>query len=434
MVDRSTALGMLIAIPFLASLAMAELVASRMLKRRYYTSALDAAASFTSGMWNLTVTGAGLIFTFVSYEWLEAKLAVTDLGSSPLSWALTFLTLDIGFYGLHRAAHRFNVLWQTHLVHHTPEEINIASALRNGGTPISIRFVILVPLAVLGVEPKLVLLMSGVQLIATNWYHTCFFGELGPLGKVIVTPAQHRVHHAINEAYIDKNFGALLSIWDHMFGTYQPELDDVPPVYGLTRPLRTYNPLRMDYAHWWQMIKDTVRAGSVRDKVWIWLAHTNWRPSEVASEHPVAELKTEAQRRAYERYRPEADLLATAWSTAEVVLQGVLTMELFWWVSQGFLDRPAMIVFAGMLLLSIVTYSTALDGRPHTILTVCRFGVAALLVIGVSSVGWFSLPTDGLFALTAAVVLPFYAAAIVMSGVAKRSPAPPLDVTAMAVA
>lgn len=423
---------MLVAIPLLASLALTEAVASRLLKRRHYTSVLDVAASFTSGMWNLTVTGAGLIFTFVSYEWLEGKLALADLGTSPLAWVLTFLTLDIGFYCLHRAAHRFNVLWQTHLVHHTPEEINIASALRNGGTPISIRFVILVPLALLGVEPKLVLLMSGVQLVGTNWYHTYFFGELGPLGKIIVTPAQHRVHHAINEAYIDKNFGALLSVWDHMFGTYQPELAEIPPVYGLTRPLRTYNPLRMDYAHWWQMLKDTVRARSARDKMWIWLGRTNWRPSDVAHEHPVAELKTEAQRRAYERYRPEADRVASAWSAAEVVMQGLLTMELFWCVSQGLLDRPAMLAFAGMLLLSIVTYATALDGKPHLALAALRFGLAALLVVGVASAGWFSIPSDGLFAVTAAVVLPFYAAGIAMAVVAKRSPAPPLEVMALA--
>jgi len=425
-VDRAPAVGILLAIPVFAALFGGEYLLGRVRRRDWYPSALDVYANVTSGLWNLVIAGTGLVFVVVGYDWMEAHLAVVDLGTSVVSAVVTLVLLDLGFYWLHRAMHRSNALWQLHLVHHSGEALNLTAALRQGGTPLSLRFLILVPLALLGVDARVVVLVGGLHLAGMYWQHTRAIDGLGPLGAVLVTPSDHRVHHAVNDAYLDRNYGAWFSVWDRWFGTYQPERADDPPVFGLTHPVRTFNPLRMDLHHWRLLAHDTIRASSAADRLRIWFGPTGWRPADVAAAHPIATLPDDEARRRYERHRrfqPAADRLATAWSFLETSVQALLTVALFWAVSQG-LSRADTLWGAGLLLLSIVTYTTAMDGRPHLSLLLGRLVLAVVLTATVFGAGPVTIAAIG-----------FYALAVVVERVARREPAPPLPtVPATAVA
>jgi sterol desaturase/sphingolipid hydroxylase (fatty acid hydroxylase superfamily) len=126
--------------------------------------------------------------------------------------------------------------------------------------------ILLLPAALLGVPPTVIAVVAPLHLFAQFWYHTRHIGKMGFLEKIIVTPSHHRVHHAINKEYIDKNYGQIFIFWDKMFGTFQEELKEVPAVYGITRPVQTWNPLKINFLHMWLLMKDAWYTRSWKDK------------------------------------------------------------------------------------------------------------------------------------------------------------------------
>ena len=143
-------------------------------------------------------------------------------------------------------------------------------------------FFFLVPAALLGVPHKIIIVLAPLHLFGQFWYHTRHIGKLGWLEYIFVTPSQHRVHHAINPEYVDKNLSAIFCIWDRMFGTFQEELDDVPCVYGTLKPVRTWNPFIINFHHAWNLAKDAWRTEKWSDKIRLWLMPTGWRPEDVS--------------------------------------------------------------------------------------------------------------------------------------------------------
>ena len=145
----------------------------------------------------------------------------------------------------------------------------------------------LLPAAVIGVPVEVIAIIAPIQLFAQFWYHTRLINKMGVMEYIIVTPSHHRVHHAINPEYIDRNYGQIFIIWDKLFGTFQPELKEVPPVYGVKRPVHTWNPLLIGIQHIWLILKDAIRAQSWKDKIKIWFMPTGWRPDDVKQKHPL---------------------------------------------------------------------------------------------------------------------------------------------------
>ena len=169
-------------------------------------------------------------------------------------WIITFISIDLVFYIYHRMSHRIRFLWAIHLSHHSSEEMNFAVSFRQAWFgPISkIPFFMVLPL--LGFDPTIVA-VAGV--ISTLWGivgHTQVIGKLGPLEWIFNTPSHHRVHHGSNKQYIDKNYGNLLIIWDRMFGTFEPEEEEVK--FGLVNNVNTFNPVKVTFMAWMSMIKD----------------------------------------------------------------------------------------------------------------------------------------------------------------------------------
>ena len=253
---------------------------------------MDMISSLSSGVTNSTKDVLGLSIAIISYSWLVENLTIYQVQSSWLLYVIAFLALDFAGYWVHRLAHTVNFFWNNHIVHHSSEEFNLACALRQS---ISVYFRIyaflLIPAALFGVPQQVIAVVAPLHLFAQFWYHTQHIHKMGWLEYIIVTPAHHRVHHAINPEYLDKNYGQIFIFWDRMFGTFQEESPSIPAVYGLTRPVRTWNPIKINFMHLWLLMQDAWHTKSWKDKLRVWLMPLGWRPADVAEKYPVYKIE-----------------------------------------------------------------------------------------------------------------------------------------------
>jgi sterol desaturase/sphingolipid hydroxylase (fatty acid hydroxylase superfamily) len=205
------------------------------------------------------------------FLWLMVRTIYTwiyDLGlqAMPLTlagFALLLLLQDFLYYWFHRASHRIRFMWASHVVHHSSERLNLSTAFRQSLTyPISGMWVFWLPLAWLGFPPDWVILAVGLNLGFQFFVHTQLGGKMRAISRYINTPSVHRVHHARNPQYIDRNYAGVLTIWDRMFGTFVEEED--APEYGILRQTRTLNPLTLTFHEWRDILRDTWRKRDLR--------------------------------------------------------------------------------------------------------------------------------------------------------------------------
>jgi len=208
------------------------------------------------------------VYAAVHARWRLASLPA----DSPWVWLAALLAYDFCYYWLHRAGHEVNVLWAAHLVHHTSEYYNLATALRQTSSGWLLGWIFYLPLALAGVPPTVFIGVGLIDLLYQYWVHTELIGRLGWLDRVLVTPSNHRVHHGQNDYCIDKNYGGILILWDRLFGTYADERDGETIVYGVRTPLRSYNPLWGNLHHYAHMCAQTRAAAGWRAKAAVWIA------------------------------------------------------------------------------------------------------------------------------------------------------------------
>lgn len=278
---------------------------------------MDMISSLSSGITNVTKDVLGLSLAIIGYGWMVEHIAIVHVKNSVLTYIIAFIALDLAGYLVHRIQHSFNFFWNGHMIHHSSEEFNLACALRQSISGFVRLFTIfLLPAALLGVPANVIAVVAPIQLFAQFWYHTRHINKMGILEKVIVTPSHHRVHHAVNPEYIDKNFSQIFILWDKWFGTFQEELPDTPPVYGTTRPVKTWNPIKINFQHVWLLIKDAWRASSWKDKFRIWLMPTGWRPADVAEKYPLDKIENIY---AMEKYRTKTSLVFSVWCWIQLI-------------------------------------------------------------------------------------------------------------------
>lgn len=253
---------------------------------------MDMISSLASGITNSTKDVLGISIAILSYGYLVDHLAIIHVQSSIFLYLVAFIALDFAGYWTHRLAHTLNFFWNNHLVHHSSEEYNLACALRQS---ISVLFRIytflLLPAALLGVPAKVIAIVAPLHLFAQFWYHTRHINKMGWLENIIVTPSHHRVHHAINPAYLDKNFAQIFIFWDKLFGTFKEEDPAIPAVYGITRPVRTWNPIKINFMHLWLLFQDAWHTQHWKDKIRVWLMPLGWRPTDVIEKYPVYKIE-----------------------------------------------------------------------------------------------------------------------------------------------
>ncbi len=266
------------AIPAFVLLVAVEALSYRFLpdddERGY--EARDTATSMSMGAGSQVIALPWKAVVIVAYAALYTVAPWQPSPGSVWTWVLLFFAEDLAYYAYHRAHHRVRLLWASHVVHHSSVRFNLSTALRQSWTPMS-GLPFWMPLALLGIPPWMILLQQSISLIYQFFLHTERVDRLWrPIELVFKTPSHHRVHPGSNNVYQDRNYGGILIIWDRLFGTFQPEGERV--VYGLTKNIDTYNPLRVafhEYAATWHDIRTATRW---RDRAGYAFGPPGWTP------------------------------------------------------------------------------------------------------------------------------------------------------------
>jgi alkylglycerol monooxygenase len=219
------------------------------------------------------------LLTVGIYSLVQAELALWHHDSfwlSPLGFVVALIFYDFCYYWLHRAGHRSGILWAAHVVHHQSEHYNLSTALRQTSSGSLLGWVFYLPMALAGVPPLVFGIVALVDLLYQFWVHTEQVGKLGWFDRVFCSPSNHRVHHAVNEHYLDRNYGGVLVIWDRLFGTFAEENE--PCVYGTRSPLRSWDPLWANAQVYWSLLQASWRARGWGNKLAVWLMPPGWQP------------------------------------------------------------------------------------------------------------------------------------------------------------
>lgn len=368
---------LLIASPIFLILVLAEKLYGY-LRFKDEFRAMDTISSLSSGYTNTLKDVLGLSITIISYKWFYEHFAFFEIKSTVWIYIIAFIAIDFSGYWVHRLSHEINFFWNKHAIHHSSEEFNLACALRQSiSSFVNIFTFFLIPAAIFGVKPEVIAVVAPLQLFAQFWYHTVYIGKMGFLEKIIVTPSHHRVHHALNPEYLDKNHGQIFIIWDKLFGTFQEELPNLKPVYGITRPMATWNPIKINFKHLWLLIQDAWRAESWSDKFTIWFKPTGWRPDGFEEKYPVAKISDPYN---FNKYKTEFSLNARIWIWFQFIITlGFLTTMFYYF---GKFDLSGLMVYGLFVALNIYAYTELMDKNPDFLLFEIAknlFGMAVIL-------------------------------------------------------
>ncbi len=324
---------------------------------------MDMISSLSSGITNVTKDVLGITTAIITYGWLVNKIAIVHIESGFFAFLIAFMVLDFSGYWTHRIAHEYNFFWNNHIIHHSSEEFNLACALRQSISVFVRIFVfLLIPAAILGVPETVIAVVTPLHLFAQFWYHTQHINKMGVFEKIIVTPSHHRVHHAINPEYLDKNYSQIFIFWDKLFGTFQEELPDVKPVYGITRPAQTWNPVKINFQHLYLLIRDALYTKSWKDKFRIWLMPTGWRPADMEERFPVKKI-TDVYH--FEKYNPKASTALQIWSWIQLL--SILILISYFFGNLADIGMPMIFYYGGFIFLSIYALTDLMDRNLYTI-------------------------------------------------------------------
>lgn len=253
-------------------------------------SVKDTAASLAMGIGYLILNNIWKLGLIPIFYWVHEMSLFSIPTEGWYWWALLIVLQDFCFYWYHRYHHELRVLWAAHVNHHSSERYNLSTALRQSWTAMITSLPFFVPLIILGFDPIMYFTVALLNLFYQYWIHTEIVGRLGPLEWVFMTASHHRVHHGANEPYLDKNYGGIFIIWDKMFGTFEPEAG--PVVFGLTKNIKTFNPVRIAFHEWAHLIRDLRHAKGIGEAWGYVVNKPGWKPESTLSSGQPAESST----------------------------------------------------------------------------------------------------------------------------------------------
>ncbi len=277
-----------LATPVFFLLIAIELAVGFKRQRNTYRLA-DAVSSISLGMLSQTSAVFTSLLRIGIYTALFEHVALwrnDAFWTSLPGWLLALVFYDFCYYWLHRMGHESAVLWAAHAVHHQSQDYNLSTALRQTSSGALLGWVFYVPMALAGVPPLVFGVVALIDLLYQFWVHTEQVGRLGWFDRWFCSPSNHRVHHAVNDAYLDKNYGGILILWDRMFGTFKDEDEQERCVYGTRGLLNSWDPLWANAQVYAGLAHDSWHARSWLDKLKVWIKPPGWRPADVAERFP----------------------------------------------------------------------------------------------------------------------------------------------------
>ncbi|MEZ5186194.1 MAG: sterol desaturase family protein [Candidatus Nanopelagicales bacterium] len=237
----------------------------------------DSATSISMGLGNVAINLGWKLVVIAVYAALYSVSPIHLPANNPLTWLALFFLDDLAFYWYHRTHHTIRVFWASHVVHHSSEYFNLSTALRQPWVPMT-ALPYWLPLAVLGFSPWMIILQQSISLLYQFFIHTERVDKLwAPIEFVFNTPSHHRVHHGSNAAYLDKNYGGILIIWDRLLNTFEAEDERVR--YGLTKNINTFHPVRVALHEWAAIGRDLGGARTWRHRAGYLFRHPGWTPT-----------------------------------------------------------------------------------------------------------------------------------------------------------
>lgn len=287
-----------------------------------------------------------------AYSALTGEAVLIDMDQANVwVWVTGFIAYDLCYYFSHRYGHEWRLLWASHVAHHQSEEFNLSTALRQTSTGF-LNSVFYIPLYLIGFPVYVIVTVGSLNLIYQFWVHTEHVRRIGPLEWLLVTPSNHRVHHAKNPEYLDRNYGGVFIVWDRLFRTFKDEDPDQPCVYGTTVPLASWNPLWANFHIWYEGFSDMLRTRHFPDRFLLWFKGPGWRPRDLRDQ-PKGDWRAP-------KFSPAVSTFARAYTFAQFWVILVATFAVLY----GGLPQTPTLLAAALLVYSFYVQGVWLEGRP----------------------------------------------------------------------
>ncbi|NQV20279.1 MAG: sterol desaturase family protein [Rhodospirillales bacterium] len=268
-----------LALPFFIAFVCAEIIWGRYHSTVSYEMR-DALASLAMGLGNFVIGFATIIVVVATFRWAY-QFRLLDIGFEWWAFVLIFFAEDFIYYWFHRLSHEHRIWWAAHINHHSSQHFNLSTALRQTWTGFpSLSWILWVSLAYVGFPPEMIVFQMGVSLVYQFWFHTEAVDTLWkPIEFFFNTPSHHRVHHAVNPRYLDRNYGGILIIWDRLFRTFVPgNRTEEPCRYGVVKQIGTFNPFKIAFHEWVAILRDLSKPGTLSTKLRYVFGAPGWSP------------------------------------------------------------------------------------------------------------------------------------------------------------
>ena len=374
------------AVPFFLIAILFELLYGWTIKNNTYR-ANDALSSMFMGALRSTSSAlkiglGGLVFFF-----LESYFSLPRWNTNSIfTWLIAFVAYDFLYYWFHRISHERQIFWASHVAHHQSEDYNLSTALRQTGTGFFLTWVFYIPLFLIGVPSFVFVSVASINLIYQFWVHTEHVPKLGWFELVFVSPSNHRVHHAQNDEYIDKNYGGVFIIWDRIFGTYKAEEENTPCVYGIRGSLKTFNPVWANFHIYVKMFREIINTKNIKDKLYVLVAPTRWMPNDSFHLSPKTEFNIDK----FEKFNPKSSFASKVYAFFQLLFISLIST---FFIELGDINFIEGIIVAATMISTAYCVSLWLDCKKALLVDCLRLSFL-LVVIPLS---YFYLPAMEFF-------------------------------------
>ena len=329
----------------------------------------------------IIIGAAGYVFYLAETNFAIWRMDI----NSWFTWIFAFVIYDFFYYWFHRISHERQIFWASHVAHHQSEDYNLSTALRQTGTGAFVSWVFYIPMFLVGIPSYVFISVASLNLIYQFWVHSEHIPKLGWFENYFVTASNHRVHHAQNEQYIDKNYGGVFIIWDRMFGTHKIENENEPCIYGIRGTLNTFNPIWANLHVYIKIMKEMWSSQDWKDKLYAPFARTGWTPKSL----PYQIEKDDFNAESFKKFNPAISKQHKIYALFQYLF---ITYVFLAFIQSGYLNYAQLWVTISMAAFTMYCTSIWLDGKKGTRIEIVRLalcisiGIYAYLQISLSAI------------------------------------------------